>query len=53
MYMRFATTAIEAAIGRPAVSSNQATAWKCLRLCGDETVRPELGRLMTLPAGAA
>ena len=21
----------------------------CLRLCGDETPRPELGRLMTLP----
>ncbi|MDQ6435170.1 ectoine utilization protein EutA [Mesorhizobium sp. LHD-90] len=48
-----AVPAIEAAIGRSAVSSNQATVWKCLRLCGDETVRPELGRLMTLAPGAA
>lgn len=40
---------IEAAIGRPVVTSNQATAWMCLRLCGDETARPQLGRLMTLP----
>ncbi|SDA90882.1 ectoine utilization protein EutA [Sinorhizobium sp. NFACC03] len=39
---------IEAAIGRPVVTSNVATAWACLRLCGDETVRPGLGRLMTL-----
>ena len=39
---------IEAAIGRPVVTSNQATAWNCLRLCGDETARPEGGRLMTL-----
>lgn len=37
---------IEAAIGRPAVSSNLATAWMCLRLCGDGEARPELGRLM-------
>ncbi|MEO3997799.1 ectoine utilization protein EutA [Mesorhizobium sp. CAU 1732] len=39
---------IEAAIGRPVVTSNQATAWNCMRLCGDETARPEWGRLMTL-----
>ena len=39
---------IEAAIGKPVVTSNLATAWACLRLCGDETVRPERGRLMTL-----
>ncbi len=39
---------IEAAIGRPVVTSNVATAWACLRLCGDETARPGLGRLMTL-----
>lgn len=44
-----AVPAIETSIGRPAVSSNQASAWKCLRLCGDRTSRPELGRLMTLP----
>ena len=43
-----AAPAIEAAIGRPVVTSNQATAWNCLRLCGDETARPEFGRLMTL-----
>lgn len=43
---------IEAAIGRPVVTSNQASAWMCLRLCGDETARPEYGRLMTLPLGA-
>jgi maleate isomerase len=41
--------AIEEAIGRPVVTSNQATAWTCLRLCGDAAPRPELGRLMTLP----
>ena len=39
---------IEAAIGKPVVTSNLATAWACLRLCGDETARPERGRLMTL-----
>ena len=26
------------AIGRPVVTSNQASAWKCLRLCGDNDV---------------
>ena len=40
---------IEQAIGRPVVSSNFATAWACLRICGEETARPELGRLMALP----
>jgi maleate isomerase len=40
---------IEAAIGKPVVSSNLATAWACLRLCGDEAARPEHGRLMALP----
>ncbi|WP_421593191.1 ectoine utilization protein EutA [Shinella sp. M27] len=39
---------IEAAIGKPVVTSNLATAWACLRLCGDEAPRPEFGRLMTL-----
>jgi maleate isomerase len=37
---------IESAIGRPVVSSNLATAWNCLRLCGDQSPRPEWGRLM-------
>ncbi|MEO5757601.1 MAG: ectoine utilization protein EutA [Mesorhizobium sp.] len=44
-----AVSGMEAAIGRPVVTSNQASAWNCLRLCGDETARPEFGRLMTLP----
>jgi maleate isomerase len=39
---------IEQAIGKPVVTSNLATAWQCLRICGDEASRPELGRLMTL-----
>ncbi|MBN9054735.1 MAG: ectoine utilization protein EutA [Shinella sp. 65-6] len=38
---------IEAAIGKPVITSNLATAWACLRLCGDAAPRPELGRLMT------
>ncbi|TGV77688.1 ectoine utilization protein EutA, partial [Mesorhizobium sp. M2D.F.Ca.ET.145.01.1.1] len=29
--------------------SNQASAWNCLRLCGDDTPRSEFGRLMTKP----
>ncbi|WPE23508.1 ectoine utilization protein EutA [Shinella zoogloeoides] len=39
---------IETVIGKPVVTSNLATAWACLRLCGDQAARPELGRLMTL-----
>ncbi|RUV29381.1 ectoine utilization protein EutA, partial [Mesorhizobium sp. M1A.T.Ca.IN.004.03.1.1] len=38
---------IEAEIGKPVVASNLATAWACLRLCGDDRARPELGQLMT------
>jgi maleate isomerase len=41
--------AMERATGRPVVTSNQASAWNCLRLCGDDTPRPEFGRLMALP----
>jgi maleate isomerase len=44
-----AATDIEKVTGRPLVSSNLASAWACLRLCGDDAPRPELGRLMTLP----
>lgn len=44
-----AVTGMEQAIGRPVVTSNQASAWNCLRLCGDETAHPQFGRLMTLP----
>lgn len=40
---------IEHALGKPALSSNLATAWACLRICGDSASRPELGRLMTKP----
>jgi maleate isomerase len=39
---------IERAIGKPVVTSNLATAWQGLRICGEPTARPELGRLMTL-----
>ncbi|MER8843161.1 ectoine utilization protein EutA [Mesorhizobium sp. M0913] len=42
-----AVPGMEKAIGRPVVTSNQASAWNCLRLCGDGTARPEFGRLMT------
>lgn len=44
-----AVRAIEASINRPVVASNQATAWQCLRLTGDNVSRPEFGQLMTLP----
>ncbi len=39
---------IERRIGRPVVTSNLASAWACLRLCGDATPLPEFGRLMSL-----
>ncbi|MBN3756246.1 ectoine utilization protein EutA [Paraburkholderia sp. Tr-20389] len=39
---------IEVSIGKPAVSSNLATAWMCLRLCGDNNAKSGHGRLMTL-----
>jgi maleate isomerase len=44
-----AVPGMEKAIGRPVVTSNQASAWNCLRLCGDETPRLEFGRLWTKP----
>lgn len=44
---------MEGAIGRPVVTSNQATAWNCLRLCGDDRPRAEYGRLMTLALAGA
>lgn len=40
---------VEKALGKPVVSSNLATAWACLRICGDTALRPELGLLMTKP----
>ena len=39
---------IERRIGKPVVSSNLATAWMTLRLCGDDRLRPEFGRLMAV-----
>ncbi|RJT40617.1 ectoine utilization protein EutA [Mesorhizobium waimense] len=47
----FAVPGMEQAIGLPVVTSNQASAWNCLRLCGDDKPRPDFGRLMTLPLG--
>lgn len=47
-----AVPGMEEAIGRPVVTSNQASAWNCLRLCGDEAAWPEFGRLMTKPLAA-
>ncbi|TPI41475.1 ectoine utilization protein EutA [Mesorhizobium sp. B3-1-9] len=44
-----AVPGMEEAIGRPVVTSNQASAWNCLRLCGDDKPRPEFGRLWTKP----
>jgi maleate isomerase len=40
--------AVERETGRPVVTSNLASAWNCLRLCGDLSPRLELGSLMTL-----
>ncbi len=44
-----AVAQIEKLTGKMVVTSNLASAWNCLRLCGDDTPRPELGKLMTLP----
>ncbi|MCO5965443.1 ectoine utilization protein EutA [Sinorhizobium meliloti] len=43
---------MEAAIGKPVVTSNLATAWACLRHCNDYQSRPELGQLMTVDVRA-
>lgn len=37
---------IEQALGKPAICSNQAMLWDCLRLCGVEDRLPGLGRLL-------
>jgi maleate isomerase len=47
-----AVTEIERLTGRPLVSSNLASAWRCLRLCNDNAPRPQFGRLMALPVTA-
>ncbi|QND54438.1 ectoine utilization protein EutA (plasmid) [Phyllobacterium sp. 628] len=49
MRAAIAVPEIEAGLGKPVVTSNLATAWATLRLCGENEPRPELGRLMTLP----
>jgi maleate isomerase len=45
---------LEARLGRPVITSNQATLWYCLRACGLSDVVPGLGRLFDrgLPATA-
>jgi maleate isomerase len=40
---------IERVTGKPVISSNLATAWAALRICDDDTLRPELGSLMAQP----
>ncbi len=40
---------IEKEIGRPVVTSNQATVWMCLRLCGIDQPIAENGRLLRQP----
>ncbi|APO78028.1 ectoine utilization protein EutA (plasmid) [Rhizobium etli 8C-3] len=40
---------IERKIGKPVVSSNLATAWACLRLCGEKKAWPQVALLMTMP----
>ncbi len=40
---------IESEVGVPVTSSNHAMAWHCLRLAGDDSVLPGMGRLFELP----
>lgn len=40
---------IEQAIGKPVITSNLATAWATLRICGETKPQPELGSLMAQP----
>jgi len=40
---------IEGEIGKPVVTSNLATAWACLRLCGDLAPRQNQGKLLSVP----
>lgn len=40
---------IEQAIGKPVVTSNLATAWAILRICGEHVPQPERGSLMAQP----
>ncbi len=45
-----ALDAIEARLGLPVITSNQALIWHCLRLADCSQSLPGLGRLLTLPA---
>ena len=40
--------ALEAALGRPVVTANQASLWRCLRLAGIDDAIPHYGRLLSL-----
>ena len=42
---------LEAALGKPVVSSNQALAWDCLRLAGCDATVPGFGRLLAGEGG--
>lgn len=41
--------ALEAALGRPVVTANQASLWRCLRAAGIDDAIAHYGRLLTLP----
>jgi len=43
---------LEAALGRPVVTANQASLWRCLRLVGVEAALNGYGRLFSLPTQA-
>ena len=45
--------ALEAALGRPVVTANQASLWRCLRLTGIDAAPAGYGRLFGLPLPAA
>ena len=40
--------ALEQRLGKPVITSNQATLWYCLRACGLPDVIPGLGKLFTI-----
>jgi len=42
--------ALETALGRPVVTANQASLWRCLRLSGVNDAIPHYGRLLSLAA---
>lgn len=42
--------ALEAALGRPVITANQASLWRCLRLSGVDDAVPHYGGLLALPS---